>query len=354
MKKSLFILFGGRSVEHEISIRSAINVAANIDKSRYDIFNVGIAKNGDWFLVENIDQNIIQGQKLSLNLAASVPTFTVEKTKDKLNIDVVFPVLHGTDGEDGSIQGLLETINVPVIGSGVLGSAVSMDKIISKKLLQQSGIPTAPYLVFHRNDNISFEDVKDQLDVPFMIKAGNMGSSVGISKVTDEQSFNLGLKDSFQYSNEILIESFVKGRELECGIIGNEHVQSTWPGEIKLVGDYDFYTYEAKYQDENAISVDIPAQIDLAIQKNIRELSERAYAALNCNDFARVDLFVKENGEILINEINTIPGFTSASMFPSLWANMGLSYPDLIAKLLELGIKRWEKDQLLSTNYLKA
>jgi D-alanine-D-alanine ligase len=225
-----------------------------------------------------------------------------------------------------------------------------MDKIVSKKLLEHAGIPVAPYMSFTKGEDISFEKIKNKLVLPVIVKAGNLGSSVGISKVNTLKDFDYALTDSFKYGHEILIESFVKCRELECGIIGNESLSSTLAGEIILLKKYDFYTYEAKYQDKAAIKIEIPAQIPTAVHQQIRTLCEKAFLTLKCNDFARVDVFLTQENEIFINEINTIPGFTDVSMFPGLWENMGISYPVLISKIIELGEARWQQEQQYITD----
>ena len=348
--KNLIILFGGRSVEHEISVRSATNVVNYIDPTRFNLSVIGISKKGTWFLLDHPEQSIETGKEISLSLSATQPHFEIKESHESTAIQIVFPILHGTDGEDGSIQGLLQSLNVILIGSSVLGSAISMDKIVSKKLLEHAGIPVAPYMSFTKGEDISFEKIKNKLGLPFIVKAGNLGSSVGISKVNTLKDFDYALTDSFKYGHEILIESFVKCRELECGIIGNESLSSTLAGEIILLKKYDFYTYEAKYQDKAAIKIEIPAQIPTAVHQQIRTLCEKAFLTLKCNDFARVDVFLTQENEIFINEINTIPGFTDVSMFPGLWENMGISYPVLISKIIELGEARWQQEQQYITD----
>ena len=348
--KNLIILFGGRSVEHEISVRSATNVVNYIDPTRFNLSVIGISKKGTWFLLDHPEQSIETGKEISLSLSATQPHFEIKESHESTAIQIVFPILHGTDGEDGSIQGLLQSLNVILIGSSVLGSAISMDKIVSKKLLEHAGIPVAPYMSFTKGEDISFEKIKNKLGLPFIVKAGNLGSSVGISKVNTLKDFDYALTDSFKYGHEILIESFVKCRELECGIIGNESLSSTLAGEIILLKKYDFYTYEAKYQDKAAIKIEIPAQIPTAVHQQIRTLCEKAFLTLKCNDFARVDVFLTQENEIFINEINTIPGFTDVSMFPGLWENMGISYPELISKIIEIGEARWQQEQQYITD----
>lgn len=355
-KLSVAILYGGRSVEHEISIRSAKNVVSNIDKDSFEIVLLGIDKLGSWFLNASIDDEIHSGVSVSIRLDAISPQLIEIESGKVIEIDVVFPVLHGTDGEDGSIQGLFKSLNLPVLGSGVLGSAISMDKIISKKVLKECGLPVAAYIEFDQSEKeaIKFDEVVAKVGLPFMIKSAALGSSVGISMIKSKSDFSTALDDSFQYGEKILIEQFIKGRELECAVIGNENPKASYPGEIVMVKDYDFYTYEAKYLDEDAIKIQLPADVDKSITAEIRKLSIQAYQALRCDDFARVDLFLTDEGKIIINEINTIPGFTSSSMFPMMWEQMGMSYTQLISELIDLSLKRFNSQKDLETDYNSA
>ena len=348
--KNLIILFGGRSVEHEISKRSATNVFKYIDRLNYNLSVIGISRKGDWFLLDNPQQPIESGKEISITLSTTHPRFEIKNSGETFDIQIVFPILHGTDGEDGSVQGLIKCMNVILIGSSVLGSALSMDKIISKKLLEHAGIPIVPYMCFTKDEKISYEKVKNKLGLPFIVKAGNLGSSVGISKVNTIENFEDALEESFKYGNEILIETFVKCRELECGIIGNKLLSSTILGEVILSKNYDFYTYRAKYHDKFAARIEIPAQLPQAIHQQIRNLCEKAFLILKCNDFARVDIFLTPENEIFINEINTIPGFTDYSMFPVLWENMGISPRELITKIIEFGEIRYQQEQKYITD----
>ena len=351
MKKNLIVLYGGKSVEHEISIRSAKNVVENINKQRFDLTLIGITKKGDWFLTSNITSNIIEGIPLNITLCQSNPI--IQGQHITIKPDIIFPVLHGTDGEDGSVQGFFKVLGIPVVGSNVLGSAVSMDKIVSKMLWHQAGIPVAPFQSFKRSELIatSYQSLASRFGDTFMLKAGNLGSSVGVTKVKDESSYEAAVNDSLKYSNEVLVEGFITGRELECAILGNEQLESTLPGEIILKKDYDFYSYTAKYEDRDAISINIPAAVPDEINQKIRTACERAFRIAHCCDYGRVDLFLTEDNQVIINEINTIPGFTDVSMFPMLWKNMGLDYPELIDKIIALCLDRWEKENELSTSF---
>lgn len=333
-------MYGGRSVEHEISIRSAKNVLQHLNKELFEADIIGISRNGSWYRMPEVREDIESGEPLSLGLSCTKPEFISENSA--FAPQVVFPILHGTDGEDGSIQGLLASFAIPFVGSGVLGSAISMDKIISKQILREADIPTSDFFTYQKDqrESISFEEVEDVLGLPFMVKASNLGSSVGISKVTQKGQFEDALDDAFRYASRILIEQYIEGMEVECAIIGNGDIQSTWPGEIHIKKDYDFYTYDAKYKDPDAIEMVVPAPLPESIQRRVRDLSEQAYKVLRCQDYARVDVFVSKEEKVYVNEINTIPGFTSASMFPVMWENMGLEYPDLITHLINLALER--------------
>lgn len=352
-KPEVAILFGGRSVEHEISIRSASNVVANINKDLYQVRLIGIDKNGAWFLKDTVDENIVAGRKIGLKLDATNPGVLLLDTNEEIHIDIAFPVLHGTDGEDGSIQGLFKSMDIPVVGSGVLGSAVSMDKIVSKKILKECGVPVAAYMEFRKSDidSINFHHIRSEIGLPFMIKSAGLGSSVGVSMVKSEEDFAESLAESFKYDGQVIVEQFIDGRELECAVIGNKNPKASFPGEIILVKDYDFYTYTAKYLDEDAIKIQLPAELDKETTEKIRKVSVEAYKALRCEDFARVDLFLTDSGDVLVNEINTIPGFTSASMFPMMWQHMGISYQNLITELIEMCLKRYKEGKSQETHY---
>ncbi len=355
-RKQVVILYGGKSVEHEISIRSAKNVYTNIDKNKFDVSLIAIDKSGRWHFANNVSPEAENGEIANLNLDPSTPALQNSSGEMRIVPDVVFPVLHGTDGEDGSIQGMLKALDIPIVGSGVLGSAISMDKIISKKILKESGVPVARYMWFniHNRASISYEAIEAEIGVPFMIKSGALGSSVGISKVRSKAAFEEALVDSFQYDNNIIAEEFIEGREMECAVIGNAVPRASDPGEIVMVKSYDFYTYTAKYLDEAAIRIDIPATVSKETSDKIKSHAVMAYQALRCEDYARVDLFLKTNGDVIINEINTIPGFTNASMFPMLWQHHGISYTELITTLIDHALNRYEAAKRINTNFVKS
>ncbi len=352
-KIKVALIFGGKSVEHEISIRSAKNVAAQIDQDKFEVIMLGISKKGVWHLNDSVDSDMEQGSPVAITLNAEAPTLINLKNNQALAIDVAFPILHGTDGEDGAIQGLFKALNVPVVGSGVLGSAVSMDKVISKRILRESGVPVANYLSFSKSekDAIRYSWVVAKLGLPFMIKSASLGSSVGVSKVKNETDFAKAIEEGFKYDSTIIMEQFIKGRELECAVIGNATPKAAIPCEVVLVKDYDFYTYTAKYLDDDAVRIDLPAKIEEKYMEKIRLTSIEAYKALRCEDFARVDLFLTQEGRVYINEINTIPGFTSVSMFPMMWQHMGMSYTELITELITQCLDRNAAQKSLETHY---
>jgi len=310
------VLFGGKSAEHEVSLKSASNVIKALDKTKYHITPIKINKDGKF------DFNNIK------------------------NFDVIFPVMHGPFGEDGSMQGLLKLANVPFVGPSVLGSAVGMDKDVTKRLLRDAGIPIGKFITIKFGDKTNFSKVKKELGLPLFIKPANMGSSVGVSKVRNENEFKKALSGAFKFDIKVIIEEFIEGREIECALLGNNMPMASIPGEI--IANHDFYSYDAKYIDEGSVAV-IPAKIDKKTIKRIQELAIKTFQALNCEGMSRVDFFLKKNGDILVNEINTIPGFTDISMYPKLWEASGISQINLLERLLELAIERFEKEQKLQT-----
>ena len=345
------VLYGGRSVEHDVSLLSAKNILQNIDLDKFEIYLLAIDKDGKWYLCEDIDKPINDGEPLSVMLDAKKPYFfTGEK---QIMLDVIFPILHGTDGEDGSVQGLLQTISLAYVGSGVLGSAASMDKLLAKRVLQSAGLPVADFESFHQHerDSINYQKLVNHLGLPFIVKPANLGSSVGVSKISSEEGFAEALDYAFKYDKSILIEEFIDGREVECAILGNEEPLATAAGEVILTGKYDFYSFTAKYEDPDSAKIAIPADMPATVHEDIKELCLKAYNILNCHDLARVDLFVDKNGEVIINEINTLPGFTNISMYPSLIQHEGISYQELITRLIEMARQRYLDNSRIITDY---
>ena len=355
------ILFGGKSAEHEISLLSAKNVIDAIDKSRYQPVLIGIDKDGRWvtnepsrFLLNSTDPKLIKLNKSESTGVALVPQSGGQLTDLDAggleeNVDVVFPILHGPMGEDGTIQGLLKLANVPFVGAGVLGSAVGMDKDVMKRLLRDAGIPVPKFLVFGRTQQPDYAAVTQALGSPVFVKPANLGSSVGISKAKDKGGFDKAVKDAFRYDGKILVEQSIKGREIECAVLGNDDPKASIPGEI--IPTHEFYSYAAKYLDADGARLEIPAKLDAATVKHVQELAVKTFKALNCEGMGRVDFFLTEDRTLYVNEINTIPGFTKISMYPKLWEASGIGYTELISKLIELAIERFEHEQTLSTSY---
>ena len=321
-KLKIGVLFGGKSAEHEVSIISAKNIIKALDKEKYQIFPVKIDKNG----------------KFNLN--------TLKK------IDVIFPVLHGPFGEDGSMQGLLKILNLPFVGSSVLGSAVSMDKEIMKKLFKEAGIPIGKFIVLKYGEKITFEKVKKELGMPVFVKPVNMGSSVGISKVKNKKEYDTAIKEAFKFDLKVIIEENIAGREIECSVLGNNNPIASLPGEI--IANQEFYSYDAKYISQESV-VEIPAKLPKGTIKKIQELAVKTFKILNCEGMGRVDFFVKKNAkghtDVIVNEINTIPGFTNISMYPKLWEATGLAQTKLLDRLIQLAIERFNREKKLKTTF---
>jgi len=349
------ILYGGRSVEHGVSINSARNIAANIDKEKFESLLIGISKQGVWYLNNSVTKDIEQGKKLSLQLNPSAPAF-LDESGHSYKVDMIFPVLHGTDGEDGSIQGLLKAMELPMAGTGVLGSSISINKLMAKQVLQQAGLPVGKFLHFYysEKEKINFKEITIALGLPLMVKSANLGSSVGVSKVKTEADFMMAVEDSFRYDDCVLFEEYIQGREIECSILGNNPPQASLPAEIILDSKYEFYSFDAKYVDGDAVKIDVPAKLDTTTTETIRDVSVKAFQALHGEDFARVDLFLRNDGKIFVNEINTIPGFTDSSMFPVMWKERGLSFTVLITTIIELAAERFEKSKRIERDFQSA
>lgn len=357
-KIKVAILFGGQSVEHEVSLQSAKNVYEAINKDKYDVSLIGIDKKGKWhlndktkYLVNEHDPKTIKlnssGENLSVVPGNEYKMININNNSNISNIDVVFSVIHGTTGEDGILQGFLKLIDIPFVGPDVLGSAVCMDKDVAKRLLRDAGIPNSKFLTFNKNqiNNIDFENVQNQLGLPVFIKPANSGSSVGVNKAKTEEEFFQYLKEAFRFDNKVLVEEYIKGREIECSVMGNEEPLVSVAGEIKA--QQEFYSYNAKYLDDNGAVTNIPADLNQETLKKVQDYAIQAFKTLCCEGMARVDFFVTENEEIYVNELNTIPGFTKISMYPKLWEASGIGYSDLIDKLITYAIERHKRDKSL-------
>jgi len=361
-KKTVAILCGGRSAEHEVSLQSGKSIIDAIDREKYDLMIIGIDKQGQWLIYPQDDylKNENDPAKISLSNAgkpiAIVPGTGDNKLYDIYGSnyltapDVVFPILHGPFGEDGTMQGLLKLLDLPFVGPSVLGSAVSMDKDIMKKLMDFADIQNAEFYTFinRAQSNPSFETVEKALGMPVFIKPANMGSSVGVSKANSKEEFEKYLALAYQFDHKVIVEKYIKGREIECAVLGNEKPKASIPGEI--VAHHEFYSYDAKYIDEKGASLLIPAKMEEQTIKKVQAIAVKTFQALNCEGLGRVDMFITENDNIFVNEINTLPGFTKISMYPKLWAETGIAYKDLISELIDLAIDRHGKDKALKTD----
>ncbi|MCL2374719.1 MAG: D-alanine--D-alanine ligase [Treponema sp.] len=359
------ILFGGKSAEHEISLQSAKNIHDSLDRSKYDPVLIGINKNGRWllndesrFLLDSDDPRrvrlnprgdevaIVPGGKGEISSLSAMKNGTAALQA----IDVVFPILHGPFGEDGTVQGLLKLAEVPFVGAGVLASAAGMDKDVMKRLLRDAGLPIGKFRSLRADEKApEFDNLCDELGLPFFVKPANMGSSVGVSKVSGKDAYRASLEAAFTYDAKVMIEEFIPGRELECSVLGSPpDVKASAVGEVKP--RHEFYSYDAKYIDENGAELILPAAIPAETASRAQDLSIAVFNALCCEGLARVDFFLKEDGGLIINEINTMPGFTRISMYPKLWEASGISYAKLIDRLIDLAILRFEKENKLNTS----
>lgn len=372
-KINIAIIFGGKSGEHEVSLVSATSIIKNLDKKKYKVIPIGIAKTGEWFSgldVLNKFKNGLQNKKGLQKISLIPSKKSMLSMNNKLvGIDVAFPILHGTYGEDGTIQGLFEMMNIPYVGAGVLGSAVGMDKIIQKKLLQQKGLPVVNFIeCLVTNGTIQFpisnyqfpnksqipkskiQNIMRRLGFPCFVKPANMGSSVGISKVHNLKELKTAVNLAKKYDNKIIIEKAVPNvREFECAVLGNKYPRASVVGEI--IASNEFYDYNAKYVDGKSKTL-IPAPIPKKLSEKIKDLAIKAFKTINCEGMARVDfLYNAKADKLYINELNTIPGFTQISMYPKLWIYSGLKYEKLLDKLIKLAIKRHKNKNKLQISY---
>jgi D-alanine-D-alanine ligase len=355
------VVFGGRSGEHEVSLTSAKGIIKAIDKEKYEVVPIGITKTGQWLTGENIHQRL-------LDAAAGHPVIEDHLAKEELTeenslmlpvsetgpLDVVFPVLHGPFGEDGTVQGFLELVGVAYVGAGVMASAVGMDKAICKKIFQAHGLPVAPYHTFLRRQwQTDPEGVITQCEVilhyPMFVKPANLGSSVGVHKAKNRSELRLGIDDAIQYDRKFIVEQGLEAREIEVSVLGNDDPVASLPGEV--IPSREFYSYAAKYID-NSSELLIPAPLDEAQTDLVRQLAITAFKALDCSGLARCDFLLERGTEkFFLSEVNTMPGFTPISMYPKLWEATGISYSNLIDRLIELAIERYEDKQQSRTTF---
>ncbi|MED3561546.1 D-alanine--D-alanine ligase [Bacillus xiapuensis] len=358
MKTKLGLLYGGKSAEHKVSMQTAMAVIRALDLEKFEIHPIYINEEGQWIKgpqleapVENVKAlEFSEGNQLSpLSLA---PALFEGQKQEQAPLDVIFPLLHGPNGEDGTVQGLLELLNLPYVGNGVLASAAGMDKVMMKNVFAQAGLAQVNYVAFIKSEwqkgkEAAYAKVEEEIGYPCFVKPANLGSSVGISKCQNRAELEIAFTEAFQFDRKVIIEEGVTAREIEVGLLGNDEPECSVAGEI--VPKKEFYDYKAKYEDGETALI-IPADITEEEYKQIKEMAIQAFKALDCSGLVRADFFLTEDGKALINEVNTMPGFTPFSMFPLLWKHTGVEYPQLIERLVNLAQERHaEKQQIKYT-----
>lgn len=355
MKLKVALLYGGKSAEHEVSLLTAKAVIGALDTSKFDIHPIYINKNGEWTSGPQLESKVEHVRELVFEPIDGDSAINVlsGSNEDQKGFDVVFPLLHGPNGEDGTVQGLLELLNLPYVGNGILASSAGMDKIIMKNIFAHAELPQVKYIHYLRsewnaNPSKCYREVECKLGFPCFVKPANLGSSVGISKCANMDELEVAFKEAFQFDRKIIIEEGILGREIEVAVLGNDDPKCSVPGELIL--QKDFYDYKAKYVDGNTGLV-IPANVTEEQYKSLVEMAIKAFKALDCSGLVRADFFLTQDGNILINEVNTMPGFTPYSMYPLLWQESGLTYSKLIEKLVELAIDRHKEKQLIKFTF---
>ncbi len=339
-KTAVALLFGGRSAEHEISIRSAAAVFRNLNPKKFRVVAIYVDKRGRW---KRVASPLLPPEQLAAGPAADFLPWAGTRSAPPVRADIYFPVLHGPCGEDGTIQGLLEMADVPFVGAGVLGSAAGMDKAVMKVLFEAAGVPIVPYriireIAWRRDPGAILRAIRREFGLPIFVKPATLGSSVGISTITDRGATRAAIELAFRFDRKVLVEKGIRGRELECSVLGNDAPEASLPGEV--VPYRDFYDYDDKYIDGRTI-FHIPARLPAGVVKAVRKAAAAAFTACECEGMARVDFFLEQGtGRLYVNELNTIPGFTEISMYPKLWEASGLTFPRLLERLLDLGFER--------------
>ncbi|MCP1146277.1 D-alanine--D-alanine ligase [Lysinibacillus endophyticus] len=352
MKKRIGLLYGGKSAEHEVSLSTATAVSKAINYDKYEVHPIYITLDGQWLRGPQLTEAVESAEQLQFTKndvqENNITEFILDQGK-QAQFDVIFPLLHGTNGEDGTVQGLLEVLNFPYVGNGVLASAAGMDKVVMKQLFEVAGLKQVPFVYFiqHEWSNQQekiLEQCQTELTWPMFVKPANLGSSVGISKANNIEELKKAINFAFQYDRKVLVEQGIKAREIEMGVLGNNDPKVSVAGEIKPMTE--FYDYDSKYKDGSTALV-IPAEIPSDVEATMKDMAIRAFKILDCAGIVRSDFFVTDQNEIYINEVNTMPGFTPVSMYPLLWQHTGVSYPELIDTLIELAIERHSEKQRL-------
>lgn len=360
MKTRIGLLYGGKSAEHKVSMQTALAVMKALDFENFEVYPIYITEEGDWTKgpqlsapAENIKQlEFADGSNLP-SPSFSPALFQADGKGESRTLDVIFPLLHGPNGEDGTVQGLLELLNLPYVGNGVLASSAGMDKIIMKNIFAQAGLPQVDYIAALRSEwekdcDKVYALVEERLGYPCFVKPANLGSSVGISKALSKQELEVAFKEAFLFDRKIIVEQGVVAREIEIGVLGNDEPECSVAGEI--VPKKDFYDYKAKYEDGDTAMI-IPVELTEQQYAEVKEMAITAFKALDCSGLVRADFFLTKDGQFLINEVNTMPGFTPFSMFPLLWKHTGVAYPQLIEKLVNLGIERHAEKQKIKYTF---
>lgn len=352
MKTNIFVLCGGKSVEHEVSLKSASAIINAINKEKYNVYPIYITKDGNW-CNKGLTENKINSPEELKSISSSTVAFSIGEFLHDLDVskeNIVFPALHGSNGEDGTIQGLLELLDLPYIGNEVLASSVAMDKVVTKDLFSKYNIPQGKYIsiklnTWKENEGKTYGTVEKEITYPCYVKPANSGSSVGISRVEDLDQLIIAFTEAFRFDDKIIVEKEIVAREMQISVVGNEHPKASVPGEFIM--ERPFFDYNAKYIDGKLIPV-IPARLDTEVSDNVREIAVKAFKILNCHGLARVDIFVTDENEIFVNEVNTMPGFTAVSMTPVLWgATNGTTYEELIEILIQLALERYNQKKAI-------
>jgi len=354
MKKRIGLLYGGKSAEHEVSLSTACAVTGALDFEEYEIYPIYITPDGEWRRGERLAKPASSIEELQFGndaivLENNITAFLIDDNGTAVKFDVIFPLLHGTNGEDGTVQGLLEVLNLPYVGNGVLASSAGMDKVIMKQLFEIAGLPQVPYTYFIRSEWKNEQEAiltrcEEKLAWPMFVKPANLGSSVGISKASNRQELIKAIEVALQFDRKIVVEQGIVAREIELAVLGNDFPEVSVPGEIKPMTE--FYDYDSKYKDGSTALI-IPAELSTEVVTSLKEHAKSAFKILDGSGLVRADFFVTANDEIYINEVNTMPGFTPVSMYPLLWQHTNVSYPELINRLIALALERYEEKQQL-------
>ncbi|MEC1180278.1 D-alanine--D-alanine ligase [Metasolibacillus meyeri] len=353
MMKKIGLVYGGKSAEHEVSLSTAMAVIKAVDFASYEVYPIYITLDGEWRTGPQLTAPVESVEQLQLIREESKPNTINEfiEAHNTIQFDAVFPLLHGTNGEDGTVQGLFEVLDIPYVGNGVLSSSAGMDKVIMKQLFEIAGLQQVPYVYFIRsewkNTQQAIVEKCEQLEFPLFVKPANLGSSVGISKVTNREQLIDAVELALQYDRKVVVEQGIIAREIETAVLGNDVPQVSVAGEIKPMTE--FYDYDSKYKD-GSTSLVIPAELSSKVAQQLTDMAKRAFKILDCAGLVRADFFVTAKDEVLINEVNTMPGFTPVSMYPLLWKNTDVSYPELIDRLIQLAVERYEEKGQLQYN----